>query len=393
MELNYKIQTYAWGKKGRGSKVANLHSNVNKNFKIDDNSPYAELWLGTHVNGPSSLKNGEPLANLIAKRPDYLGANVRKVFGDQLPFLFKVLSVNQALSVQAHPSKKHAEELHKQHPDIYKDPNHKPEMAIALTPFEALCGFRPLPEIAFFLKNIPELKTATGDVADKHKHDSDLLKDAFKTIFLTEKNTISEQLKKLIHRLKTLDEKEREKLQASLIERLYAQYPGDVGCFMVYFLNYLKLKPGEAIFLGPNLPHAYIQGDCIECMACSDNVVRAGLTPKLIDFKTLCDMVIYEGEKPEKKLFKPEIGDSCTLIFKPPVPDFAVIQIKVPANMKNHVIKKTTSASILIVIEGKARSNDTDLVPGSALFLPADQELKIENITEDLLIYQALANV
>nr|KAH0808134.1 hypothetical protein GEV33_014657 [Tenebrio molitor] len=316
--------------KGGESKVAALHANVNKNFKIEKNVPYAELWLGTHVNGPSSLKNGDDLSKVIAQHPEYLGDNVRKQFGDQLPFLFKVLSVNQALSIQAHPAKKHAEELHKQRPDIYKDPNHKPELAIALTPFEALCGFRPLPEISFFLMNIPELKKVTGDAAEKYKADTvELLKEAFKAIFATPKHVINEQLKKLLHRFQSLDANERKNQLADLIERLYRHYPDDVGCFVVYFLNYLKLEPFQAIYLGPNLPHAYLYGDCIECMACSDNVVRAGLTPKYIDVDTLCSMIIYKGETAKEKIFKPIVEDNCCQIFKPPVADFAIAQIRI----------------------------------------------------------------
>lgn len=105
MELHYKIQTYEWGKRGLDSIVARLFANVNKDFIIQNNVAYSELWLGTHVNGPSTLKNGELLSKLLIKNPEYLGSAVRANFGDELPFLFKVLSVNQALSIQAHPSK------------------------------------------------------------------------------------------------------------------------------------------------------------------------------------------------------------------------------------------------------------------------------------------------
>ncbi|RZC35000.1 mannose-6-phosphate isomerase, partial [Asbolus verrucosus] len=326
MELNYKIQTYEWGKRGDESKVAVLHANVNKSFKIEKNVPYSELWLGTHENGPSSLKNGDTLSSLITKHPEYLGD--------------KVLSVNQALSIQAHPSKKHAEELHEQRPDIYKDPNHKPELAIALTPFEALC-------------DIPELNNVVGNILEKYSDTQaesiDLLKEAFRAVLVSPKNVISTQLKHLLQRLKTLDTKQREVQLADLIEKLHFHYPGDVGCFIVYFLNYIKLKPFEAIYLGANEPHAYLYGDCVECMACSDNVVRAGLTPKFIDVDTLCSMLIYKGEKAEDKIFKPIIEDDHSQIFKPPVPDFAVAQIKTTPR---------SSASILLVISGKAKSDD-----------------------------------
>lgn len=114
---------------------------------------------------------------------------------------------------------------------------------------------------------------------------------------------------------------------------------------MVYFLNYLKLKPSEAVFLAANEPHAYLSGgnysdnfsyinnlhfsDCIENMACSDNVVRAGLTPKLVDVETLCSMLNYKGELASNKIFKPIIEDDFTKIFRPPVQDFAVAEIRV----------------------------------------------------------------
>ena len=142
-------------------------------------------------------------------------------------------------------------------------------------------------------------------------------------------------------------------LNADLLLRLYEQFPGDVGCFVCYFLNHMTLKPGQAIFLEANLPHAYLKGgklmensinaillnylqdasfsDCIECMACSDNVVRAGLTPKFKDVSTLCEMLNYSSKTPESNMFQPtrDNTDSCLTIFDPPVPDFTVAQIKV----------------------------------------------------------------
>lgn len=106
MELLCKVQKYDWGKKGFHSLVAKLCANTNKEFQVDENSPYAELWMGTHVNGPSILKaNGETLETILQKHPEYLGVETAKQFNNQLPFLFKVLSVNKALSIQAHPTK------------------------------------------------------------------------------------------------------------------------------------------------------------------------------------------------------------------------------------------------------------------------------------------------
>lgn len=106
MELDCHIQNYEWGKLGLDSKVASLYKNVNPEFEVEDNKPYAELWMGTHPNGPSQVKNtGKSLLSVISENPDYLGSKSIEKFGVDLPFLFKVLSVNKALSIQVHPSK------------------------------------------------------------------------------------------------------------------------------------------------------------------------------------------------------------------------------------------------------------------------------------------------
>ena len=128
-KLNCAVQTYAWGKKGAESLVASIKSKHDGTFKIDANKTYAELWMGTHPNGPSLIV-------------DDINDQIGHPIGDDLTFLFKVLSVNQALSIQAHPNKHLAKVLHAQQPKNYPDANHKPEMLIALNDFEALCGFR-----------------------------------------------------------------------------------------------------------------------------------------------------------------------------------------------------------------------------------------------------------
>ena len=145
------------------------------------------------------------------------------------------------------------------------------------------------------------------------------------------------------------DENQRALYYADLIEHLNDEFPNDNGILMIYFLNYIQLKPTEAIYLAANEPHAYLSGgewstvyiylpkktdvihfsDCIENMACSDNVVRAGLTPKFIDIETLCSMLNYKGEEPTKKLFAPIDEDKYTKLYKPPVIDFAVAGIQV----------------------------------------------------------------
>ena len=326
MELSCSVQCYAWGKLGEESQVARYAARACQNFQLDKEATYAELWMGTHPNGPASLaREKQLLSEHIATTPDTLGAKVRETFGDQLPFLFKVLSVNKALSIQAHPNKAHAEMLHAERPNIYKDPNHKPEIAIALTNFEGLCGFRPLEEIQGFFKTIPELAAVCdqcdGLMAATQDNYEESLRKCFESLMLCTKETLQQQLQSL----KTHITSEKKTVSVyELFLRLHDQYPGDVGCFVIFFLNHLRLSPGQAMFLGPNVPHAYLSGDCVEVMANSDNVVRAGLTPKLIDTPTLVSMLDYRCTEPSLRYFSPsQASDSC-LEFDPPVPDFSV---------------------------------------------------------------------
>jgi len=267
MELQCSIQKYDWGKVGEESEVAKLAKANNLNFDIDPGTPYAELWMGTHPNGPSIVTvTGESLNEWIEKYPHVIGADVQESFGVQLPFLFKVLSVNKALSIQVHPSKAEAEELNCLFPDIYKDSNHKPEMAIALTDFEALCGFRPMDEIKLFLDRIPELQNCMGqenvDMLMTCSEDcqQDALKHCFNSLMTTPDDEIRSALTSLFNRLSSLDESSRDSHLADLVERLQEQFPGDVGVFGPYLFNYIKLRPGEALYLAANEIHAYLYG-------------------------------------------------------------------------------------------------------------------------------------
>ena len=165
------VQSYDWGIQGsKEPRVAQFAAATKQlNFTADNDKPYAELWMGTHPSMPSRIIPNDasasskfaPLAEYLTQHPELIGDRVRAKFSDDepgaLPFLFKVLSVGKALSIQAHPDKALGKKLHAQRPDVYKDPNHKPEMAIALTPFRGFCGFRPLAEIVEYIKNVPEL--------------------------------------------------------------------------------------------------------------------------------------------------------------------------------------------------------------------------------------------
>lgn len=416
-ELKCACQNYHWGKVGEDSEVAKLLSSGDASFVIDKEARYAELWMGTHPNGPSMIvipgKPSKALGEWVAENPDKLGNSVRQQFGDCLPFLFKVLSVDKALSIQAHPNKSHAIELHQKDPKNYKDPNHKPEMAIALTDFTGLCGFRPVAELVKFVKEIPELqavigqenvdKIITASQSDDSSVHEEAVRSSFSTLMRQDRDVIQRELKKLVEHVKSIDSsgKDTTSYVGDILLKLDQEFPGDVGSFSIYFLNVMRLRKGDTIFLEANLPHAYLSGDCMECMACSDNVVRAGLTPKFIDTETLIKMLNYNGKPAQDNIFKPTstVEYGCDIRkFQPPIKDFAVTEISVPAAMKSTVLPSINSASIVICIEGAASLSNQSLAQaiqvqrGTVLFISANEETALEMISDSgMLLYRAHA--
>ncbi|CAJ1056074.1 mannose-6-phosphate isomerase [Xyrichtys novacula] len=397
--LTCAVQNYAWGKVGQDSEVAKLVVGGDPLAVIEEGKPYAELWMGAHPKGDAQIKDNRiaqtTLGQWIAHFPASLGSKVKDTFHGQLPFLFKVLSVNTALSIQAHPNRELAAHLHAQFPEHYPDNNHKPEMAIALTRFQGLCGFRPVEEILGFLESVPEFRALVGnESAEKLQacmgdavHTSQVLKKCFTRMMNCEKKVFVDQLNMLVKRVteEGAAGKDTSSSNGDLLLRLHSQYPGDIGCFSIYFLNYVVLEPGQAMFLGANEPHAYIYGDCIECMACSDNTVRAGLTPKYIDVNTLCEMLNYSPAPTSSKIFPcvQDASDPCVTLYDPPVPDFTVMRIQVPASMKQYTIAPVDSASILLVIEGDASAtsaaalSDVTLRRGTVLFVSANESVSL----------------
>ena len=191
VKLSCKSQNYHWGKPAANSMVANLLG-----AQKDVDKRYAELWMGTHHKGPSSVIL-DAASNKTQPLSEYIGG--------ELPFLYKVLSVASSLSIQAHPDKALAEKLHAERPDVYKDDNHKPEMAIAITPFEAMCGFRPSAEIVFFLQNVPEFAAMVGEDVCKSfiesADDPDRLKAVFTAVMTADKDKVAQSVSALIKRL------------------------------------------------------------------------------------------------------------------------------------------------------------------------------------------------
>ncbi|XP_076097254.1 mannose-6-phosphate isomerase-like isoform X1 [Mytilus galloprovincialis] len=417
LKLECSFQNNAWGKLGSESMVVRLVKSADDSFNIDENEHYAELWMGTHPTCPSvCYYNGERKESLdhwLRLNPSAFGSEMDQHSDGQLPFLMKVLSIRNTLAIQIHPDKVSAQKLHQERPDIYKDPNHKPEMAIALTPFKAMCGFRPIKEVAKFTKIKPfrrligsnnAMKLSKVSQTDDHVLHNQAMKDCFTALMNQDRHMVQNQIGIL---LKTIQDKELSGQNVQyyipdIINKINTEYPGDVGIFAIYFLNIVDLQPGEAIFIDANIPHAYIYGDCLECMASSHNVIRAGLTFKYRDVNTFCNTVNYTGRSAEDMKLQSnqiqlEIGISETK-FQPHVPDFAVSVIKILSGNKTVHLTAIDSASICLVYTGEGQASSSSLTEpiklktGIVFFIAACHTVSVDVQSNDMTIFRACYN-
>ncbi|KAK9446769.1 mannose-6-phosphate isomerase [Limtongia smithiae] len=422
IQLQCGAQKYDWGKLGATSAVANFAAATDPSFPVEENTPYAELWMGTHPSVPSKeLSTQTTLHSLLAADASLVGADVASKFADSgsasLPFLFKVLSIRKVLSIQAHPDKSLAKILHAADPKNYPDDNHKPEMAIALDDFEGFCGFRPAKEIKAFLSAVPEFRKVVGDaaavafengvidepatVADETANKK-YLQALFEKVMTAPAATITSEAEKLIGRVSAASATAVcvDAVLDDLILRLNEQFPLDIGLFCgVFLLNYVTLTAGQAIFLKAKDPHAYISGDIIECMAASDNVVRAGFTPKFKDVPNLVEMLTYECAPVEEQKMKPAgfaraKGDGVAQLYDPPIPEFAVLRTALE-NGKTETIEGLEGPTVIVVTEGEGTIKTADgsvcfvAKPGFVFFVGAHTDIVYDSTSGTLVTYAA----
>ena len=283
-KLKCAYQNYDWGQYANKSLVAKA---LRKNGEtVDEKKRYAEYWMGTHPNGPSKI---------IKKNKEILLSD--EIHG-QLTYLFKILSIDKPLSIQLHPDKAFAEILHSKYPKIYKDDNHKPELFIALSDFELLFGLVELNKAVEIIKKYKRcFNLKEGDKLIEKPNIENYQKFIEKLIYL-EKDEYEKILKLIL-----LEEEIKNDI---LFNKLFDNYGLDIGLLVSLFMNHLHKKKGEALFIDKNIPHSYIFGDCLELMACSDNVIRLGLTPKLVDKENFVEIIklnfedmIYDKNKNE----------------------------------------------------------------------------------------------
>lgn len=387
-KLRGKVQHYQWGGYDFIPQLLGEKNDGNKNF--------AEYWLGAHDNAPSEIEGKGALNKFIAQHPGALGKQVQQQFG-KLPYLFKVLDVKDMLSIQVHPSKKAAEidfarenaagiALNASNRN-YKDDNHKPELMVALSDFWLLHGFKTASGIKEAIGAIPEFAFMKELFAD------DNYQQLYKTLMEMPQEKINWVLQPLIGRIVPLYKSNS--LQKSSADFWAARAAitfnegdnMDKGIFSVYLLNLVNLKPGEAIFQDAGILHAYLEGQNMEIMANSDNVLRGGLTPKHIDVAELIKHVRFVPVIPEVIHAKKEGKEE---VFKSPAPDFELSRFMLKKDEQAQVNAHTTD--ILLVMEGSMTANGlvnkTTLRKGEAGVALAGASITITAL-ESLVLYRA----
>jgi mannose-6-phosphate isomerase len=357
-----------------------------------EQKPFAELWLGAHDKAPSiALDSGETLGSIIAHNPEkLLGTKAAQYFQQKLPYLLKILDVRQMLSIQAHPTKVAAEigfaeenaagiPIDAPHRN-YKDDNHKPEMMLALSDFWLLHGFRSPREIEQNIEQVPEFQPLLahwqGDIRAFYQYLMEMPQEQVNTC-------LQPLAKRLIplYESQQLDKTTPDFWAARAAITYNRKGICDRGIFSIYLFNLVHLHVGEAIFQGAGIPHAYLEGQNVELMANSDNVLRGGLTPKHIDVPELMKHLHFEEVVPQILRGKP---NGSQVFFEMPVPDFALYQVNLGAQA--HTDFDNKGASIVLVTAGAARLSTEavalDLTKGQAAFVAAEVPFQLSASAE-----------
>ena len=348
-----KLQHYPWG----GHEY--LPSLLNQ--ENAQHQPFAEYWLGVHTSGPALLPSADnaDLDTFIQADPSLLGNQVRFKFGT-VPYLMKILDVREMLSIQVHPNKAAAEAAFEAENAAgvplsasnrnYKDANHKPELMYALGDFWLLHGFKEPDQLKSTLTAIKELAFLDA-VFDRSGYEG-----VYQLVMEMDQEKVNRHLKSLLDRIiPEYQEKQLSKSSphfwAARAALTYNQGSKiDRGIFSIYLLNLVHLSEGEAIFQDAGILHAYLEGQNVEIMANSDNVLRGGLTPKHIDVSELMKHVSFKPIRPA--VIRGEKKSDTETVYPTPAVDFELSRIRVPAGAE--AIISATTAEIAILLTGAA---------------------------------------
>lgn len=342
--------------------------------------PEAELWIGAHPGGPSRLiRDGHAtnLLELVARDAlRELGSDTVSAFGARLPFLLKVLAAQQPLSLQAHPNATQAHEgfvreeragLSRDSPRRqYKDSHHKPELIVAVSPLDALCGFRRADQTRHLLdmlgvEGLGDVRAALTDTNDRRA-----ISRAFRVVMSMAPSKRSETTKAVAaacesHTGPFLQE-------CRWVARLQQFYPGDPAVVAALLLNLVHLEPGEALYLGAGILHSYLGGVGVEIMASSDNVLRAGLSPKHVDVEELTRILTFDAGPVSPITAEPV--DAHEQVWRSPAAEFELSRILVRSPLERAV----AGPELLLCYEGSVTvtqgGQGTTMRQGSAAFIP-----------------------
>ncbi|MFF7391029.1 mannose-6-phosphate isomerase, class I [Streptomyces scabiei] len=367
--LDNTVRPYAWGSTTAIPELLGV---------APTGEPQAEMWMGAHPGAPSRTGRG-PLTQVIDEAPEReLGTRTVEKFGPRLPFLLKLLAAGAPLSLQVHPDLEQAREGYEdeQRRGIpidaghrnYKDANHKPELICALTEFDGLCGFREPLRAAELLAalDVDSLKPYV-DLLHAHPEEA-ALREVLTAV-------LGADPEEMAH---TVTEAAAACARLGGAHAPYADiahhYPGDPGVIAAMLLNHVRLQPGEALFLGAGIPHAYLNGLGVEIMANSDNVLRCGLTPKHVDVPELLRIVRFEATDPG--VLRPEASPDGEEVYETPIDEFRLSRFVLPEATAPHDLTRATP-QILLCTAGSVRAGEHTLAPGESVFVPADEKAEV----------------
>lgn len=345
--LENPVRSYAWGSPTVIPELLGRNSS---------GEPQAELWVGAHPGSPSTVvDDGRTLDRFIAADPrSSLGESACARFGPALPFLLKVLAVQRPLSIQVHPNLEQAAAGYAAEDAAgipvdspqrsYRDRNHKPEMALAVTDFEALLGFAEPAHIAAVLEAFghPDLDAA-----------AELLRAAGLATLVRRWLTLdSEETDRLVTEVAKIAAQHSARDPFALVSRLAEDYPGDRGVLIALLMRHVRLRPGEAVFVPAGAPHAYLAGVAVEAQASSDNTVRAGLTPKHVDVAEAMRLLRYDGHGTVAVV--PTPGARGELVYaEPGVSEFRMSRVE----PSSEGVELPAGPRLILVLDGWADVN------------------------------------
>lgn len=361
------IQGYAWG----STTVLPEFLGV-----APDGRPQAELWLGAHPSAPARVGD-RTLPDLVAADPaGVIGAASVDRFGPRLPYLLKVLAADQPLSLQAHPNRSQAEagfarERAAAVPAdrrVYADDWPKPEMMVALTPAEALCGFRD-PRETYALFAALGVERATALVEPLRTGGAAELAEVFVRALRMEREDRA-VVAEVVEAARLGHGDPEFGSTATVLDRYF---PGDPGIIAALLLNRIRLAPGDALYLPAGNMHAYLGGSGIEIMANSDNTLRGGLTGKLVAVDELREILDFTPGEPPLVTPVPEAPGIWR--YPTPAPEFRLWRLEPTTPVE---LPGAGAGRILLVIDGRltVHCGERELVlnRGEAVFcLPSDQ--------------------